>query len=187
VTELPIQQILLDTVSVIERLNIPYAIMGGFAARAWGLPRPTFDAEIAIDVEADKLQSLFDALEAQGFSVPAEHRTGFLDVIGGFKKAQVNYLFDRHVWHTDLVVARGEFLTTALRRARPATIAGKPLRVMAPEDIIILKLIAKRRKDLADVEEIVSLCKDLDVDYLRDWAGRLSVGEALTEFLNSPQ
>jgi hypothetical protein len=51
VTELPIQGILLDTVAVIEGLGIPYAVMGGFAARAWGLPRPTFDADIAIGVD----------------------------------------------------------------------------------------------------------------------------------------
>ena len=82
-TELPIQQILLDAVAVIENLGIPYGVMGGFAARAWGLPRPTFDADIASAVDADGLQGLFSALEGQGFHIPAEHRTGFLDVLGG--------------------------------------------------------------------------------------------------------
>lgn len=181
-TELPVQQILLDTVSVIERLGIPYAIMGGFAARAWGLPRPTFDADIAVAVDADSLQQLFDALEREGFDVPSEHKSGFLDVVAGFKKAKVNRFIDRHVWHTDLFVVRGAFLGSALARARLATVEQRPVRVMAPEDIILLKLIAHRRKDLADVEEILAVCKDLDVSYLHEWATKLDLTDGLAEF-----
>lgn len=181
-TELPVQRMLLETVSVIERLGIPYAVMGGFAARAWGLPRPTFDADIAIAVDAEGLQGLFDALEQVGFEVPPEHRTGFLDVVAGFQKAKVNRFLDRHVWNTDLFVVNGEFLESAVARARRTTIGPSRVRVMAPEDIILLKLIASRRKDLADVEEIVALCRDLDVSYLRGWAARLGVRDRLKEF-----
>lgn len=181
-TELPIQQILLDTVSVIERLGIPYAVMGGFAARSWGLPRPTFDADIAVAVDAKGLQQLFDALEEEGYDIPPEHRTGFLDVIGGLSKAKVNRFLDRHVWHTDLFMARGEFLDSAMTRAREMTIGDGRVRVMAAEDIILLKLIAHRRKDLADVEEIVAACRELDVNYLREWAAKLGVAEGLAEF-----
>jgi len=43
VTDLPIERVLLESIDQIERLGIDYAVMGGFAARAWGLPRPTFD------------------------------------------------------------------------------------------------------------------------------------------------
>jgi len=182
VTELPIQRILLDAVAVIERLRIPYAVMGGFAARVWGLPRPTFDADIAVAVDADGLQQLFVALEEEGFDIPQEHKTGFLDVIAGFQKAKVNRFLDRHVWHTDLFVVAGEFLSSALARARRATIAGTALRVMAPEDIILLKLIAYRRKDQADVEEILAVSTDLDVAYLQGWAARLGIGDRLAEF-----
>lgn len=80
-TELPIQGILLDAVAVVEKLGIEYAIMGGLAARVWGLPQPTFDVDIAVAVSPEQLQTLFDALERSGFEVPAEHRTGFLDVV----------------------------------------------------------------------------------------------------------
>jgi hypothetical protein len=34
---------------------------------------------------------------------------------------------------------------------------------MSAEDIMLLKLIASRRKDLADVEEIAMMCRILDV------------------------
>jgi hypothetical protein len=183
VTELPIQQILLDVVAIIERLQIPYAVMGGFAARAWGLPRPTYDADVAVAVDADALQRLFDALELAGFNVPPEHRTGFLDVIAGFKKATVNRFLAPHVWHTDLFVAGSDFLGATLARARHAKIGPKQVRIMAPEDVILLKLIAHRRKDLADVEEIIDVCKNLDLPYLYEWADKLKLNDRLAEFL----
>jgi hypothetical protein len=182
VTELPIQRVLLDGIAEIERLGVTYAVMGGFAARAWGLPRPTFDADIAIAADSDSLPRLYTALESAGFDVPPEHKTGFLDTIGGFQKARVNRFVDGHVWSTDLFVARGAFMTSALARARDAEIGGTSVRVMAPEDIILLKLIAHRRKDLADIEEMIAVCTSLDVDYLRDWAKKLDIEEAAAEF-----
>lgn len=182
-TELPIQQILLNSIVEIERLGIPYAVMGGFAARAWGLPRPTYDADIAIAVDSDGLQRLLNALDAAGFDVPAEHRSGFLDTVGSFQKAKVNHFACGHVWSTDLFLANGAFLESALARARAAPIGTARVQVMSPEDIILLKLIAHRRKDLADVEEIVVLCPDLDASYLRRWAATLGIADRLAEFL----
>ncbi len=181
-TELPIQRILLEGIAIIERLGVPYAVMGGVAARAWGLPRPTFDADIAVAVDAEGMQKLIAAFEAAGFDVPTEHRTGFLDAVGGFRNAKVNRFADGHVWSTDLFVVQGAFLSSALARARDARIGGAPVRVMAPEDIIPLKLIAHRRKDLADVEEIVACCDNLDMSYLHSWAAKLDVVDRLREF-----
>ena len=43
-----------------------------------------------------------------------------------------------------------------------------------PEDLILLKLIPGRAKDIADVETLVSRnAGKLDEEYLRDWAMRL--------------
>lgn len=181
-TNLPIQGILLASIEQIERLGIRYAVMGGFAARAWGLPRPTFDADIAVAVDAQGMQRLLDALESVGFDVPSEHRTGFLDKIGPFDKARVTRFVDPHVWSTDLFVVQGEFLNSALARAHQGTIGGAKVKVMAPEDIILLKLIAHRRKDLADVEEIATLCPNLDIPYMRRWATTLGIELPLREF-----
>ena len=97
----------------------------------------------------------------------------------------MNRFVDRHVWHTDLLVARGDLLKSALGRAREMTIGFARVRVMSPEDIILLKLIANRRKDLADIEDIVALCADIDARYLREWAGKLNLYDRLAEFFPS--
>ena len=182
-TDLPVEQVLLESIAQVERLGISYAVMGGFAARAWGLPRPTFDADIAVAVDAAGLQRLLAALEAAGFDVPPEHRAGFLDTIGELEKVKVTRFVARHVWSTDLFIVRGAFLNSALSRAVSAMIGGKPVRVMTAEDLILLKLMAHRRKDLADIEDIISGCPTLDERYLRVWAAKLDVANRLAEFL----
>lgn len=47
----------------------------------------------------------------------------------------------------------------------------------------VVTVITHRRKDLADVEEILGVCTDLDVFYLCEWAKRLDLTEQLAEFL----
>lgn len=181
-TDLPIERILIEAIAQIERLRITYAVMGGFAARAWGLPRPTFDADIAIAVDAAGLQRLLGALEDAGFDVPPEHKTGFLGMVGELQKVKVTRFADRHVWSTDLFIAGPGILASALARATAAPIGAHRVRVMAPEDIILLKLLANRRKDLADVEEIAGMHAGLDLQYLREWAGRLDIADRFGAF-----
>lgn len=39
-TELLIQRLLMEVLAVIDRLKIPYMIVGGFAVRTWEIPSP---------------------------------------------------------------------------------------------------------------------------------------------------
>jgi hypothetical protein len=45
-----------------------------------------------------------------------------------------------------------------------------------------LKLIAGRRKDMADVEEILAVRKHTDWSYLRRWAVKLNLADRLAQF-----
>ncbi len=38
-----------------DRLRIPYAIMGGWAVRLYGLPRPTYDIDFTITADRSRL------------------------------------------------------------------------------------------------------------------------------------
>lgn len=182
-TDLPAQRVLLECVAVIDQQGISYAVMGGFAVRAWGIPRPTFDADVAVVVNGEQWAALLSSLEAEGFDVPSEHSTGFLDKLGPFQKAKVSRFYEGFVWSTDLFIAGDSFLESAVSRARRAVIGGVTVRVMAPEDIVLLKLIAGRRKDLADIDEILMISTNIDRDYLDLWAARLGVADRLADIL----
>jgi hypothetical protein len=183
VTELPAQRMLLDAIASLDRLNIQYMIMGGFAVRTWAIPRPTYDADLAVSVDEAGMAALLDELGRAGFDVPIEHRKGFRDVVSGMQKVKVTRFDSGSIWDVDLFVVQPGLLESAMRRRRSVQIDGRPVWVMAPEDILLLKLIAYRRKDQLDVEEIVKITVDLDRAYLREWAERLGVIGRLAEFL----
>jgi hypothetical protein len=174
---------LLDALAVVERLNLRYAVMGGFAVRSWGIPRPTYDADLAVAGDPADLRRLLDALEKAGFDVPQEYRAGFLDTLAGMQKIKVTRFEVGAVWSVDIFLAHGGLLASALGRRRSRTVEGHGIWVMAPEDVILLKLIAFRRKDQLDVEEMLRITADIDRDYLYAWADRLELRQRLREFL----
>ena len=70
----------------------------------------------------------------------------------------------------------------ALAKMGPA--AGEAVPVLAPEDLILLKLVAFRPKDTFDLETVIDATRELlDVDYLRGWADRLRLRDRLEAFL----
>lgn len=183
-TELPIQALLLEVVAILDEAGVPYGIMGGFAVRTWGIPRPTYDADLAITADAATLADLLERLREADFDVPLEYAAGFTDVVAGMQKVKVTRFVDRSVWDVDLFLANAPLLESAMGRRRRVTLAGQPVDVLAPEDIILLKLVAHRRKDQLDVEEILRITTDLDHSYLATWAATLRVSDRLREFLS---
>jgi hypothetical protein len=58
--------------------------------------------------------------------------------------------------------------------------------VISPEDVILLKLVAGRWRDLGDIVDVRFMESELDKDYMRHWADKLDVREKLEEMLQSP-
>ena len=48
-------QTLRGCAALFDRLRVPYAIMGGWAVRMYGLPRPTYDVDFTVAIERERL------------------------------------------------------------------------------------------------------------------------------------
>ncbi len=182
-SELPVQRFLAEMIAILDRLQVPYMIMGGFAVRHWGVPRPTYDADVAVAVDDTQLANLLGVLDREGFGVPDEHLKGWVDSVAGMGKVKVTRVEGTTVWDVDIFLVRGAFLEGALCRRKAARFSGRMAWFLAAEDLILLKLIAHRRKDQLDVEEILKVTRDLDLAYLKTWSQKLGVAERLEEFL----
>jgi hypothetical protein len=63
--------------SQLERMGVVYAVMGGLAVWAYAIPRSTEDIDFTIALGRERLPELFQALEAQGYSIPGPYHSGW--------------------------------------------------------------------------------------------------------------
>ena len=59
--------------------------------------------------------------------------------------------------------------------------------LVSPEDLILLKLLASRPRDLADIGDVLFTQGELDTTYLRHWADELGVRASLEQALADAQ
>jgi len=100
------------------------------------------------------------------------------DPIGFARKSRVLLL--RHVASsTDINLSLGvlPFEIEMVERSKLLEIGTLKLRLPTPEDLIIMKAIAHRPKDLADIQAIAASHPALDQDRIRFWVEQF--GEAL--------
>jgi len=62
-------------------------------------------------------------------------------------------------------------------------VEGNQAWVVTPEDLVLLKLIAGRPRDLGDIQDILMAQGQLDAKDLSHWAERLGVSDRLDEAL----
>jgi hypothetical protein len=67
----------------------------------------------------------------------------------------------------------------------PVDIDGQPVWLIAPEDLVLSKLVwskdSRSELQLRDIRSIIALQPGLDWAYMNRWAGRLTVASALSE------
>ena len=175
-----------EFIKVFEALQIPYAIMGGFAVRVYAIPRPTYDVDFTIAIDRQRLPELYDALEAEGFTVAEEFRRGWIDSIAGMPLIKSRLYFQEGEGiDVDVFLAESEFQKELLSRRRRDRLDDLTVCFVTAEDLILLKLIAHRPRDIADVTDILFTQGQLDVDYMRHWAEQLHVADSLERVLEA--
>ena len=67
----------------------------------------------------------------------------------------------------DIVLGALPLEDEIVRGARNVEIAGVRLPLAAPESIVVMKAIARRARDIADIEGILEVHDQLDLDWIR--------------------
>jgi len=83
----------------------------------------------------------------------------------------------------DVFLAESDYQRAMMGRRQSHRVAGREAWFVSPEDLVLLKLIAARKRDLADIEDILLGQPDVDESYMRRWAGPLGVTEQLERAL----
>jgi len=168
-----------------DRLGMPYAIMGGWAVRVYALPRPTYDIDFTIAAPSERLQELYSEVSGLGCTVPDQFLGGWIDRVADMPLVKFRLYVEGHGLDIDVFLAESPYQEEVLRRRRLHELRGRPVQFVSPEDLVLLKLIAARSRDLGDIEDVMLARPDIDEAYMRRWAGPLGVEEKLEEVLAS--
>ncbi len=144
-------------------------IIGGVAASLLGTPRLTADIDALILLSIDDLPELLQAAEAEGL-------TGRItDLLEFARKNRVVLL--RHAESgTGIDISLGvlPFEEELIARSVEYDVGGMKIRLPTPEDLIILKAVAHRPKDLLDIQGIIKCHPDLDRQHIQNWVHQFS-------------
>lgn len=182
----PLTRSLIEITSLFDRLGLAYAVMGGLAVRVYGIPRATYDIDFTLAVERSRLPELFAAVEALGYTVPEAYTSGWVDEVGGMPLVKFRLFVEENGIDIDVFLAESPFQQSILGRRRREDVDGAVLYLVSAEDLVLLKLVAGRPRDIADVYDVLFIQGSLDVNYMQKWAAGLGITDRLTQALVGP-
>ncbi|HXG65195.1 MAG TPA: nucleotidyl transferase AbiEii/AbiGii toxin family protein [Blastocatellia bacterium] len=172
----PLLQALKDLAAWLEDQQVRGAVIGGVAASLLGRPRATRDVDAVILLDSTKLEAFLAAGRQFGFSprlsdaIPFAQRNRVLLATHEPSKTQV-----------DLSLGILPFEEETVARATIISISDVSFPVVTPEDLIIMKAIARRPRDMADIESVLDAHPNIDTDRIRYWVGQFA------QVLESPE
>lgn len=175
-----------DFARLFDEMDLVYAVMGGIAVRVYGIPRPTYDVDLTVAMPRPRLGEFYQAATQLGYTIPEPYLAGWVDQVAGMPVVKVRLYLEGHGVDVDLFLAESEFQRQLLARRRRAQIDHLTVWLVSPEDLILLKLLARRPRDIADVGDVIFTQGQLDEAYLRHWAKQLGVLSELERALASP-
>ncbi len=151
-------------------------VIGGIAASLLGKPRLTVDIDAVILLSIQDLPSLIQAAKEEGLDPRIDKADDFA--------RRHHVLLLRHIKTgipVDISLGMLPFEIEAVERSVEHSVGGVTFRVPTAEDLIILKAVAHRPKDLLDIQAIIENYPDLDrarIEYwVKDFAQTLEMPE----------
>ncbi|MFY9344943.1 MAG: hypothetical protein WAT39_20790 [Planctomycetota bacterium] len=162
---------------VLAQQQIPHAFGGALAQNYWGVVRATQDVDVLAFIPAVRFQQVVDALTAHGFTSRArDGGVSPLEVAVARESQRVRGLFE--AW---LGIVKVELFSPILplqhrilERAVQLPWKDRKIPVTTAEDLILLKMVFHRDKDLRDIRAMVATRgESLDRAYMLAQAGTL--------------
>jgi hypothetical protein len=163
---------LLQIIRHLNQEHADYALAGGWAYSALVEPRATTDIDLLImlpDASEETIGRLFSPLFD---SVVPHSRPMRFQHLSIWRVVVIQHEQDIVV---DLLMADSDFLRGALGRKQRIDFQGQTVPILTIEDLVLLKTLAGRLQDLADLEKIKQRQAELQVDwnYIEFWKGKL--------------
>jgi len=174
---------LISLIRTLEKIEVPYMIVGSYSSNYYGIPRSTKDADLVVNLDhadwgrlASSLPTHLEFDPQSSFEMVTSTRKELIKVKGSPFEIELFHLSeDAHD------------STRFNRRKRVEIISGMDAYLPTAEDVIIQKLRwsrgAKRAKDFADVVAVLQVQGPdrLDWAYIEEWCAKHQTLDLLAE------
>ena len=157
-----------------NRRGLNYALAGGWAYSALVEPRATTDIDLLMLIEQPSREGIHSLLSPQFDSTVVHPAPMVFQGISIWRCVGIRG--DQEVV-VDLLLADSAYLRTALTRRRMVAFGSLQVPILTLEDLILLKTLAGRLQDQADLEKIRARQVELHVDwaYVEGWKAKLGL------------
>lgn len=168
--------VLRDLIAWLKAVNVPGMVIGGVAVAIIGRPRVTGDIDCVILLDQDNWGEFITRGSQFGFSPRIQ------EVLSFAKRHRV--LLMRHeAGGIDIDISIGvlPFEQESIERAIWVDVGDFSLPFPTPEDLIIMKAVAHRPIDMADIASILDVHPDVDLKRIRHWVKEFSTALEMPE------
>ena len=178
-----VMRALVPLIEVLEQFEIAYHIGGSLASSAYGVSRPTQDADVIADIQLKHVNTLVKLLETE-YYIDADAIRGAIR-----HRSSFNVIYLDSIFKVDIFIPKAHpFAQQERLRAQPIILeeGNRPFYFSSPEDIILNKLTWYKMGDEVSQRQWNDLLgvlhrqkNSLDFAYLRHWASNLAVTDLL--------
>ncbi len=154
------EEALVSLARLLDAHGVEYIVVGGLANAVWGEPRATIDIDIIVWVADDALAPFLEML-GTSLSLVAQ------DALAFARETRVVPASSPDGVRVDVILGMLPFEREAIQRAVTVDVGKYAVRFASAEDLVLMKIISDRERDLADAEAMIRRrAGKLDLGYL---------------------
>ena len=175
---LPPEITLAALIAWLQSENVSGLIIGGVAASLLGRPRFTRDVDVLILLDDDRWEKFLEAGDRFGFVPRIDNAVPFA------RRSRVFLVHHKESGiDVDIALAGLPFEAESIEQAKWRKVGNLTLPLPTPENLIIMKAIAHRPQDMADIKSLVDANPKLDLRRVRRWVKEFSTALDMPDIL----
>lgn len=158
-----------DLLSWLKAAKAKGVIVGGVAASLLGRPRFTRDVDALVVLDDSRWEAFLKAGKKFGFA------PRMVDCIGFAREKRVLLVtHSKSKIDVDVIFAGLPYEEELIGRAVQVKVDTFKVPLPTPEDLIVMKSLAMRPRDVGDIEGLIDAHPKLDLKHIRFWVGEFA-------------
>lgn len=164
----------------LHKSKIPYMLTGSMAQAVYSTPRMTRDIDIIIEISLTDVDQFVELFANDCYIDKDSVKQAIL------KDGMFNIIHNDSLIKADFIIRKNDiYRKNEFSRKQTIDIEGTTINVVAPEDLILSKLLwgknSQSEFQFRDVTQLIQSIPELNWDYLKKWALTLGIDKLLNK------